>query len=315
MRVAGSPRDEETQPFRYPASATSTGEVRKGLLALLGAFLIWGALPLYLRPLHGIVALTIMSHRLLWCCVFVSGWLALRGRLSGVRAALFDPATRRLLIGSSILISVNWLVYVWAVGSGHVIDASLGYFINPLVNVLLGVMWLGERLNRAQWFAVACATAGVAWLTAQTGRLPWIALALALSFGGYGLIRKMVAVDAVEGLAAETVLMTPFGVAWLMWQHVHGAGAFGGANTLHSLWLIVGGMVTAVPLTLFAFGARRIRYSTVGVLQYIGPSLQLLLGVFLFGEAFPPARVLGFGLIWAALAIYARESLRDSRKR
>jgi chloramphenicol-sensitive protein RarD len=283
-------------------------------LALIGAFLIWGALPLYLRPLHGIAALTIMSHRLLWCCVFVSGWLALRGQLGGVRAALLDPATRLPLLGSSILISSNWLVYVWAVGSGHVIDASLGYFINPLVNVLLGVMLLGERLNRAQWLAVACAAAGVAWLTAQTGRLPWIALALAVSFGGYGLIRKVVAVDSVTGLAAETVLMTPLGVAWLSWQHVQGAGIFGGASTLRSSWLIAGGLVTAVPLALFAFGARRIRYSTVGVLQYIGPSLQLLLGVFLFGEAFPPARAFGFGLIWAALAIYARGSLQGSRR-
>jgi chloramphenicol-sensitive protein RarD len=280
-------------------------------LALVAAFLVWGALPLYLRPLRRIPALTIMSHRLLWCCVFVNGWLAVRGQLGDVRAALFNPATLLPLIGSSVLISCNWLVYVWAVGSGHVIDSSLGYFINPLVNVLLGVVLLGERLNRAQWLAVACAAAGVAWLTAQTGRLPWIALALAVSFGGYGLIRKVVAVDSVVGLAAETALMTPFGAAWLSWQHTHAAGSFGGASTLRSLWLIAGGIITAVPLALFAFGARRIRYSTVGVLQYIGPSLQLLLGVFLFGEAFPAARAFGFGLIWAALAIYARASLRD----
>jgi chloramphenicol-sensitive protein RarD len=266
-------------------------------------------LPLYLRPLRGISALTIMSHRLVWCCVFVSAWLALRGELGRVRAALLGPATRVRLICSAVLISINWLVYVWAVGTDHVIDSSLGYFINPLLNVLLGVMLLGERLTRAQWVAVGCAAAGVAWLTAREGRLPWIALALALSFGGYGLIRKVVAVDAVTGLAAETALLTPFGLAWLSWQHFRGAGTFGGADTLHSWWLIAGGMVTAVPLALFAFGARRIQYSTIGLLQYIGPSLQLLLGVFLFGEAFPPSRAAGFGLIWVALAIYAGESL------
>jgi chloramphenicol-sensitive protein RarD len=290
-------------------AAPSAREARQGLLAVIGAFLIWGALPLYLRPLHGISAVTIMSHRLVWCCVFVSAWLAVRGELGGARAALLQPAVRLRLTGSALLISSNWLVYVWAVGTGHVIDSSLGYFINPLVNVLLGVMLLGERLNRAQWFAVGCAAAGVAWLTALTGHLPWIALALALSFGSYGLIRKVVAVDAVTGLAAETALLAPFGLAWLGWQHVRGVGLFGGADALRSAWLVAGGLVTAVPLALFAFGARRIAYSTVGVVQYIGPSLQLALGVFLFGEAFPPARAVGFGLIWAALVIYAGEGL------
>jgi chloramphenicol-sensitive protein RarD len=213
-------------------------------------------------------------------------------------------------MGSAALISTNWLVYVWAVGTGRVIDSSLGYFVNPLVNVILGVLVLGERLNRAQWTSVACAAAGVAWLTALTGRVPWIALTLAVTFSSYGLIRKVVAVDSVTGLAAETTLLTPFGLAWLSWQHVHGAGAFGGASAIQRSWLVAGGMVTAVPLALFAFGARRIAYSTVGVVQYISPSLQLLLGVFLFGEAFPPARAVGFAFIWAALVIYAADSLR-----
>jgi chloramphenicol-sensitive protein RarD len=271
--------------------------------------LIWGALPLYLRPLHGISAVTIMSHRLVWCCGLVSAWLALRGELGGVGAALVHPATRLRLVASALLISSNWLVYVWAVGAGHVIDASLGYFINPLVNVLLGVVLLGERLRPMQWVAVGCAAAGVAWLTAMTGHLPWIALTLALSFGSYGLIRKVVAVDAVTGLAAETALLMPFGLGWLAWQHVAGAGMFGGADPLRSVWLVAGGLVTAVPLALFAFGTRRIEYATVGIAQYIGPTLQLALGIFLFGEAFPPARAFGFGLIWAALVIYAGEGL------
>lgn len=282
---------------------------REGLAAAIGAFVIWGALPLYLRPLHGISAVTIMCHRLVGCCALVSAWLALRGELGHVRLALLDPVTRRRLMASAALISSNWLIYVWAVGTGRVIDSSLGYFINPLVNVLLGVLVLDERLNRVQWLAVACAAGGVVWLTALTGRLPWVALTLAVTFGCYGLIRKVVAVEPVAGLAAETTLLTPFGLAWLGWQHLFGEGAFGGASLTRSSWLLAGGFVTAVPLALFAFGARRIPYSTVGVAQYISPSMQLALGVFLFGEAFPPARAVGFGFIWTALVIYAGDGL------
>jgi chloramphenicol-sensitive protein RarD len=293
----------------------SKGQKRQGLLAAIGAFLVWGALPAYLRPLRGIPALTIMCHRLVWCCVLVSGWLALRGELGSMRLALSNPATRLRLLGSATLISSNWLIYIWAVSTGRVIDASLGYFINPLVNVLLGVVVLRESLNRVQWTSVACAAAGVLWLTILTGHLPWVALALAGSFGAYGLIRKVIAVDAVAGLAAETALLAPFGLAWLWWQHIGGDGAFGGAGALRSVWLMAGGLVTAVPLALFAFGARRIPYSAVGVAQYISPSLQLLLGVFMFGEAFPPARAVGFAFIWTALAIYAGDGLRRASGR
>jgi chloramphenicol-sensitive protein RarD len=284
-----------------------------GLWATVGAFFIWGLLPLYLRPLHGIAALTIMSHRIVWCFVFVNAWLALRGELGAVRAALAKPSTRRRLVASATLISVNWLVYVWAVGSGHVVESSLGYFINPLVNVLLGVLLLGERLRRAQWAAVGCAAIGVAWLTLQAGRPPWIAFSLALSFGGYGLLRKTVAVESIVGLAAETTLVAPFGVLWLAWQHHAGAGAFGGADGPLSAWLIAGGVVTAVPLALFAFGARRIPYSTVGIIQYIGPTLQLTSGILVYGEPFPAARAVGFALIACALVLYAGEGLFRAR--
>lgn len=287
---------------------------REGLFAALAAFALWGLLPLYLRPLRGIAAVTIMSHRLVWCCLFVTVWLALRGELGSVGAALHHPVTRWRLATSAALISANWLLYVWAVGSGHVVESSLGYFINPLVNVLLGVLLLGERLRRLQWFAVASAAAGVAWLTIQAGQLPWIALGLALSFGGYGLVRKVMAVESLAGLAAETALLSPFGLLWLAWQQYAGAGAFGGAGPLQSAWLVASGVVTAVPLALFAFGARRIAYSTVGILQYIGPSMQLATGVLVFGEAFPPARVAGFAMIWTALAIYASEGLWRARR-
>jgi chloramphenicol-sensitive protein RarD len=212
-------------------------------------------------------------------------------------------------MASATLISMNWLFYVWAVGAGLEVEASLGYFINPLFNVLLGVMLLGERLRRIQWAVVACAGGGVVWLTIQAGHLPWIALALALSFGGYGLLRKAVAVDAVAGLGAETLLLTPFGLLWLVGQASRGPGCFGGADSLQSAWLVAGGVVTAVPLALFAFGPRRIAYSTVGIIQYIGPTLQLTTGVVVFHEAFPSVRVAGFALIWFALAIYAGDGL------
>lgn len=295
-----------------PARSWAAHAARRGLWATVGAFVIWGALPLYLKPLHGVEALTITAHRVVWCFVFAGVWLAARGELGAVRAALGRRAIRVRLVASASLISTNWIVYVWAVGAGHVVEASLGYFINPLVNVLLGVMLLGERLRRAQWVAVGCAGLGVAWLTMLAGQPPWIALALALSFGGYGLLRKTVAVESTPALASETMLITPFALAWLAWQGHVGRGAFGGVSGPLAAWLVAGGLVTAVPLALFAYGARRIPYSTVGIIQYIGPTLQLIDGVVVFGEPFPPARALGFAFIWCAVVLYAGEGLRRS---
>ena len=298
----------------FPPTATSTADARRGLAAVIGAFLIWGVLPLYLRLLKPVPVLQIMAHRLVWCCLFVVAWLAVSGRLGAVRAALAAPSTRWRLLASALLISSNWLIYVWAVNDGHVVEASLGYFINPLVNVLFGVLLLSERLNRAQWAAVGLAAAGVAWLTWSAGAPPWISLALAFSFSGYGLIRKTVAVEAVEGLAAETLLIVPIGAAFLIWCQWQGNGALGHASRLIDLWLIASGLVTAAPLALFAYGARRIAYSTVGVSQYIGPTLQLLIGVFLFHEPFTTPRALGFALIWAALVVYVGEGLLRARR-
>lgn len=297
-----------------PAVTDATREARNGLLGIIGAFLIWGLLPLYLHAMHAVPALQIMSHRLVWCCVFVLGWLAIRGQLGGVRTALADRGTVLRLCASAILISINWITYVWGVNNGHVIEASLGYFINPLVNVLLGVAVLSERLNRAQWTAVAIAAAGVVWLTVQAGRLPWIALTLAASFGTYGLIRKVVKVDSITGLATETLLIAPLGLAYLLWSEHTGQGTLGHAPGWLDAMLIGGGIVTAVPLALFAYGARRIPYSTVGLVQYIGPTIQLLLGVFLFGEPFSGARLIGFVLIWTALAIYAVDGVLRNRR-
>ena len=296
-----------------PTGAAPAATFHRGHAAAIGAFLIWGLLPLYLKPMSSVPALQIMAHRLLWCCLFVLLWLGFRGQLGNVRAALADGATRLRLFVTALLISVNWIVYVWSVNNGHVLDTSLGYFINPLVNVLLGVAILKERLNRPQWVAVGFAFAGVVWLTVQTGRLPWISLTLAVSFGLYGLIRKMVKVDAIAGLGAETLLIAPFALVYLGWLQARGDGVFGQTTALIEVMLVAGGLVTAIPLALFSYGARLIPYSTVGLIQYIGPTLQLLLGIFLYQEPFPASRAAGFALIWMALVIYAGDGVLRSR--
>jgi chloramphenicol-sensitive protein RarD len=297
--------------------ATSTAAAarhRSGLVAAIGAFAFWGVFPLYLNLLAAVPALEILAHRIVWCCVFVIGWVAARGELGAIRAALANRGTRLRLAATGMLISVNWLTYVWAVNNGHVIDASLGYFINPLVSVALGVVVLSERLNRAQWTAVGLAAAGVLYLAIVTGRPPWISLVLAMSFGLYGLIRKVVAVDSLPALATETLLLTPLAAGYLLWLGTRGAGAFGQLGAPTDLLLLGSGIATAVPLAMFAYGARRIPLSTVGLTQYLAPSMQFLLGVFFFGEPFPRARAIGFILIWCALAIYAADGLQRSRR-
>ncbi len=292
---------------------SAAAQHRRGLAAAIAAFVFWGVFPLYLYLLAAVPALQILAHRIVWCCVFVVGLVAARGELPAIRDALANPGARLRLAASGALISVNWLTYVWAINNGHVIDASLGYFINPLVSVVLGVVVLSERLNRAQWTAVALAAAGVIYLAVSTGRPPWIALVLAFSFGLYGLIRKVVAVESLPALATETLLLTPLAAGYLFWLSARGAGAFGRLDTSTDLLLVGSGIATAVPLAWFAYGARRIPLSTVGLTQYLAPTMQLLLGVFFFGEPFPRVRAIGFILIWCALAIYAADGLRRNR--
>ena len=303
------------RPMRGPATSPQTHSAGSGLAAAVGAFVIWGLFPLYLKPMAEVPALQIMAHRVVWCCLLVFAWLAVRGELGAVRAALADPASRLRLAASATLISVNWLLYVWAVNNGHTVEASLGYFINPLLNVVLGVVVLQERLNRAQWLAVALAAIGVLYLTVATAHPPWIALALAASFGTYGLIRKVVKVESVPGLATETLLLAPFAVAFLAWCELRGTGALGHASAGVNALLVGSGLITALPLALFAYGARLIPYSTIGIVQYIGPTLQFLIGVFVFHEAFTAERAVGFVMIWAALAIYAADGAYRTRRR
>jgi len=290
------------------------GSFQKGFWAVFASFVVWGLFPLYWHQLRQVPAPQIVAHRVVWCGVLVVGYLLLRERGGWLRLALSRPRVPLMLGASSILISCNWGLYIWAVNSGHVVEASLGYFINPLVNVLLGVLLLKERLNPAQRAAVACAALGVAWLSWQLGAPPWVALSLALSFGCYGLIRKIAAVEAIPGLGVESVFLFLPALAYLLWTGWQGTGAFGHLPLLQDALLVAGGAVTALPLIGFAYGARLIPYSLVGIIQYVGPTLQLLTGVFLFAEPFTRTQALGFGLIWAALAIYAADGWWRSRR-
>jgi chloramphenicol-sensitive protein RarD len=233
--------------------------------------------------------------------------MALR-RLQWLADLRRQPRVLAWFVASSVLVAANWFVYIWAVNAGRVVDASLGYFINPLVNVLIGAAFLHERLRRPQWLAVAIAAAGVAWLTWQAGAVPWIGLVLALTFGLYGLLRKTAALGAIEGLSLETLLLTPVAAAYLLWLAHSGASSFVEADATTRLLLLAAGPVTAVPLLLFAAGARRIPFSTLGLLQYLGPSLQLLIGVWLYHEPFAE-RAPGYVLIWIALAVFSIEGL------
>lgn len=292
---------------------STTGLDRRGLAAAIGAYALWGVFPLYWYLLKSVPALQIIAHRVIWCGVLVAGWLLLREGTGWLRRALVVPRVGAMLVASSLLISFNWGVYIWAVTHGRVVEASLGYFINPLVSVLIGVVVLRERLNMVQWLAVGIAALGVLWLTFMHGELPWVSLALAISFAFYGLIRKLAAVDAMPGLAIESLFLFLPALAWLGWAEARDVGAF-----MHGTWdrdalLIFGGALTALPLIGFAYGARRIPFSLVGILQYISPSLQLLCGVLLLGEAFAREQAIGFACIWLALLLYAVDGWRRSR--
>jgi chloramphenicol-sensitive protein RarD len=284
--------------------------MNSGILYALGAYLSWGLFPLYFRQIAAVPALQIVAHRTLWSLAFVAVVLLVMRNLSWLKAV--SAATWRRFALSAALIAVNWLTYVWAVGHGHVIDASLGYFINPLVNVALGFAVLHERPRPVQWLAVALAAFGVLWLTVAAGRLPWVALVLAVSFGFYGLMRKTAALGAVEGLTLETLILAPLAAAGLIWWSQDGSMA--GQTAVDWAWLIGTGPVTAGSLLMFAAGARRIPLATLGVVQYVSPSLQFLLGVFLFKEPMDATRLVAFGFIWGALAVYSAEGLWQTRR-
>lgn len=288
-----------------PSSAST--EFKSGVIAAALAYFCWGLWPIFWKQLDGISAVELIADRIVW------SELILLLVLLGMRQFYFWRGVEwriALLLGASAcLIAMNWWVYVWAVGNGKIVESSLGYFINPLVSVLFGVLLLHERLNAMQWSAVAIAAAGVAYLTLQTGAPPWIAIALALTFGGYGLIRKIAVIDSLRGLALEGAWLFIPALLYLIFLYTQGQNHFGTVSTRVDVFIMLTGPVSAVPLLLFAYGARRIPLSLIGILQYIGPTLQLLTGVFIYREPFTPIQQAGFGLIWSALAIYAADSI------
>ncbi len=288
-------------------------ERRLGVVSGLAAYSLWGLFPLYFPLLEPAGGVEIVAHRVVWSVVFVALLLTVVRRWGHVRAAVVDGRTMLVLSGAAVLIAANWLVFVYGVNSGHVVETSLGYFVNPLVSVLLGVVVFGERLRRLQWTAVAIAAIAVAVLTVDYGRPPWIALSLAGTFGLYGLMKKLVRVEAAPGLLVETVLVTVPAIAVLAFLHVDGASTFGNVSTGHALLLVSSGIATAVPLLLFAAAARRIPLSTVGLLQYVTPLMQLSIGVFVYDEPMPPARLVGFAIVWLALVVLTADTLRHAR--
>lgn len=289
--------------------------MRKGVWYGVGAYVLWGFLPIYWKWLHTVPALQVVSHRVVWSCVTLAVLIAATRQAGRFRAAALNRRVLAVYSLAGALIGVNWLLYIWAVMAGFIVETSLGYFINPLVSVLLGVVFLRERLRPAQWLAVALAAAGVLVLTVLYGSPPWIALGLAASFGIYGLVKKKAPLGSLFGLTLETGLLLLPALAYLIGVEAAGQGAF-----LHTDWvagaLLAGaGLVTTAPLLLFAAAAQRIPLSLVGVLQYIAPTMQFLIGVFLYREPFSPSQLIGFGLVWVALAVFGLEGWWAYRNR
>jgi chloramphenicol-sensitive protein RarD len=281
--------------------------VLRGVIAAASAFTLWGVFPLYLRLLQQVPSLEILSHRVLWSVVLLMGLLAIRRQWDWLALVRAQPRILITFATSALMVATNWVVYIWSVNHDHIVDASLGYFITPLFNVLFGI-GLGERLRITQWVAVGLAACGVLWLTVSEGGVPWIGLVIAVTFSLYGLLRKTAALGALEGLSMETMLLLPAAGLFLLLPDAGSSHAFGSNVTL-SLLLMAAGPVTAIPLLMFAYGARRIPLSLVGLLQYIGPSIQLLLGVWLYHEPFAGAKLTGFAMIWLGLAVYSGEAL------
>ncbi len=287
---------------------------RDGFLLGFAAYAMWGAFPLYWPLLKPAGAVELLAHRVAWSAVMMVVLAVALRKVSGIRHIVTTPRLIGLLLAASAVISVNWGVYIWSVNNEHVVEASLGYFINPLVTVLMGVLVLGERLRPLQWAAVAVAGLAVLGLTLAEGSAPYIALALAFSFGTYGLLRKKADVGAVEGLTVETVLLSPIAVGWIAWLQASGDGHATVDLPWHLVLLSTAGLVTALPLLCFGGATTRIPLTTLGLLQYVAPTLQFLLGITVGHEPMSASRWVGFAVIWAALIVFSLDSVRSRRQ-
>jgi chloramphenicol-sensitive protein RarD len=288
-------------------------EHNNGVVYAASAFVIWGIIPIFWKQMAYIPAIEILMHRIVWSLLFAVVVIVAIGKWPLLRVALTTRKTLQLLTISALLIGMNWGLFIWAVNIGRIEETSLGYYINPLVNIALGVMLLSERLTRIQMIAVAVACAGVLNQAIAVGVLPWVSLTLAISFGLYGLIRKQVPVEALVGLAVEAIVLTPLAFGYLIYMELQGSALF-----LHQGWstdalLVLAGPLTAIPLLLFAAGVRRIKLSTMGFVQYLAPSISLILAVLMYNEPFTAAHAVTFGLIWLALALISWEALTRER--
>src|SRR3954452_7762903 len=284
------------------------------MLLGLAAWVMWGFFPLYWPLLEPAGAVEILAHRIFWSMVLMLGLVVVMHKRASLRATFADRRTRCVLAVASVLITVNWGTYIWGVNHHHVVETSLGYFINPLVSVLLGVLVLGERLRRLQWVALGIATVAVLALTVEYGRPPWVALILAFSFGSYGLAKKKANAGAVESLVIETAVVAPFAIGYIVFLTATGASTFTGHGAWHVVLIMGTGVITVLPLLCFGGAATRIPLSTLGLMQYITPSVQCAVGLVVFHEPMPPMRWVGFGLIWLALALFTWSSLQNRQR-
>ena len=300
-----------------PASPSATPQPTRpginGLPEALAAYVIWGFMPVFFKQLQGISAVEVVAHRVIWSVGLLLAILWWRGRFDEYRRAIGTASTRRFMLISATLIAGNWLVYIWAIDHDRIVAASLGYYLNPLFNVMLGMVFFRERLSRTQWIAVALAAIGVAVLAWESLHTIWISITLAATFGLYGLVRKSAPVGSLPGLAIETTLLFPIALGYALWAYNYDASPGWGYSTYTDAFLVIGGAVTALPLLLFASAARKMPLSTLGFIQYIGPTIQFLLGVFVYHEPFTQAHAICFGLIWTSLALYSFDSWRMAR--
>jgi len=287
--------------------------MNRGIWFGIGAYACWGLFPLYWKLLAHVPALQLLGHRIIWSCIILLGVVMLTRQWQAFQQLAVSPRVLRIYAVAAILIAANWLMYVWAVNAGYIVETSLGYFINPLFSVLMGVLFFRERLRVWQWGAIGLAATGVLYLTLVYGSLPWIALSLAFTFGTYGLVKKLAPLNSLYGLTLETSLLFLPALALLGFSEIAGSGAFLHSGIASDALLIAGGLVTTVPLLLFASAARRIPLSMVGVLQYIAPTLQLLIGVLVFREPFSQNQFIGFGIVWTALIIFGLEGFLNHR--
>jgi chloramphenicol-sensitive protein RarD len=288
--------------------------MNKGVLAGLGAYTLWGLFPIYWKLLEQVPAIEILAHRIVWSLAFIVLLLFLQRDWLWLKQTIHNRRTLAIYTLAAILLSINWFTYIWAVNAGYVVEASLGYFINPLVNFLLGVIFFKEKLRGGQVAAVVLAVLGVVYLTVSYGSLPWISLVLAFTFGSYGLIKKTAPLESMHGFSLETGVLFLPALGFLLYRGASGMGAFMQQGMASTLLLILAGPVTSIPLLMFGYAARSIPLSMLGFIQYITPTLQFMLGVFVYNEPFPTSRLVGFSIIWLALLLYSIEGLRFNRR-